>query len=129
MARNTAVFHAVFTCCGECGDAGRATLVFALVGVFHEVRHVCAGGIVAGEVGGDEEVGCVEGQILNDARDGFAWGGGFDGVCGGGGGGFWEDAVEDCGFALEEVPSVYHEAGEVARAEVALHNGGDEFSP
>ncbi len=36
--------------CGEGGCAGGAALVFALVGVLHEVGYVCAGGVVGGRV-------------------------------------------------------------------------------
>lgn len=50
-------------------DAGAGVdfaLVFTLVAVLHEVGCVGAGGVVGGKVGGDEEVGCVVGEVVLD---------------------------------------------------------------
>lgn len=124
------MFDAALGSGGERGCARGAALVFPLVGVLHEVGYVCAGGVVGGEVGGDEEVGGVEGEGLDYARDRFARGNnaGFavSSCC------LWfrgDDAVEHCFFALEEMASVDHEAREVSCAKRAADDGVDEFPP
>lgn len=110
---------AVLTRFASAGARGAAAFLPALaVGGFHEVDLVEAGGVGGGEVGGEEDVFAVIGEVV-----GF----GFDGGGLGGGGGDYR--VGEDGLVLEEFALGDEQAAEIACAEVAFVDGGYEWAP
>ena len=93
--------EAAFPRRGKGSGARRAALVFPLIGVLHEIRYICARGVVGCQVRSDEEVGGVvgEGVLCSSHRHHryhYAARAAFGGMSG-----CRQDAIDDRVFALE----------------------------
>lgn len=98
--------------------------------VLHEVDRVCARWGERGEVGGQKEplgiVGKMAGVVLGmgTKRQRLGWIGSEERS-----GGWLHDLSDQDTLILEESPLGNEQAGEIPRAEVAAHDGGDERTP